>query len=141
MATAKPTVQMNAHVEPRWRDTINRIANRYGWNRTHATCVAIRTLDRVLDKLEAAAQVGTDEQKALYRRVVREVPGDLMLVPPIHAAHVDDVPVIVMNGWLFWADRATGDLLAKELEGEERFCRVADHEVQLLVSPQEAALN
>jgi hypothetical protein len=128
-------------VRPRSLEKIDRAAKTNGWTRKDAARIALHTFERVMAKLNEAPQVGTDEQKELFLRIAREIPGELMIVPPIETTYVDDVPVVRVNGWLFWQDVQTGDLLARELDGEGRFCRIVENQVQLLVSPQEAMAN
>jgi hypothetical protein len=134
--------QMNVHIEPDFIDEIERLADAHGWSKAGAIRVAIRTLAEVMSKHEDAPRDAGDDVRDLYLRLAREIPGQLVEVSrSVELVRVGDVPAVRAEGWLIWEDQATGDLLVREESGEQRFGRVIDGKVQVMVAPAEAVLN
>lgn len=141
--------QMNIKIEPEWVDEIERLAKQHGWSKARAIRIAIRTLTEVMAKHEEAlrhpddiTRPADDDIRDLYMAVAREVPSDLVeVVRSLDARYVGDQPVIRAQGWLIWRDQATGDLVAREEGGEQRFGRVRNGRIEVMITPAAAALN
>jgi hypothetical protein len=133
---------MNIHIEPKWVDEIEKLAEAHGWSKARAIRVAIRTLTEVMSKHEDAPRHADKDVRDLHLRLVREIPGQLVEVSrSVELLHVGDVPAVRGEGWLIWEDEATGDLIAREEAGERRFGRVIDGKVELMISPAAASRN
>jgi hypothetical protein len=135
--------QMNIKIEPEWVDELEVLAERHGWSKARAVRVAIRTLADVMAKHDDAPRDLADADiRDLYLRIAREIPGQLVEVSrTVEFLRVGEVAAVKAEGWQLWEDQATGDLLAREQEGEQRFARVIDNRIELLVAPAEAAQN
>jgi hypothetical protein len=141
--------QMNTKLEQAWIDELDRLADRHGWSRARAIRTAIRTLTEVMSKHEEAlrhpddvTRPADDDIRDLYLRLAREIPGQLVEVSrSVEALHVGDVPAVKAEGWLFWEDQATGDLICREESGEQRFGRVVNGKVAVMISPVAASQN
>jgi hypothetical protein len=134
--------QMNIKIESEWVDEIERLADTHGWSKAGAIRVAIRTLAEVMSKHEDARRDADDDVRDLYLRLSREIPSQLVEVSrSVELVRVGEVPAVRAEGWLLWEDQATGDLIAREEAGEQRFGRVLDGKVQVMITPAEASLN
>jgi hypothetical protein len=134
--------QMNIKIEPEWVGELEVLAERHGWSKARAVRVAIRTLADVMAKHDDAPRRADADIRDLYLRIAREIPGHLVEVSrSVEFLRLGEVPAVKAEGWLLWEDQATGDLLAREQEGEQRFARVVDNRIELLVAPAEAAQN
>jgi hypothetical protein len=134
--------QMNTWIEPHFIDEIERLADTHGWSRAGAIRVAIATLAAVMSKHEDAPRDADDDVRDLYLRLAREVPGQLVEVSrSVELLRVGEVRAVRAEGWLIWEDQATGDLIAREESGEQRFGRVVDGKVRVMISPAAASLN
>ena len=134
--------QMNIHIEPRWVEEIEKVAEAHGWSKARAIRVAIRTLAEVMSKHADAPRQADEDVRDLYLRLVREIPGQLVEVSrSVELLHVGDVPAVRAEGWLIWEDEATGDLIAREEAGERRFGRVINGKIEVMISPSAASRN
>jgi predicted transcriptional regulator len=141
--------QMNVKLEPAWVDELEQLAEAHGWSKARAIRVAIRTLAEVMSKHEEAlrhpddvTRPAEDDIRDLYMAVAREIPYDLVeVVRSLDPRYVGDQPVIRAEGWLIWRDQDTGDLIAREEAGEQRFGRIVDGKVQVMVTPAAASQN
>jgi len=134
--------QLNVKVESEWIDEVERLADEHAWSKAQTIRVAIRTLAEVMSKHADAPRFTDDATRALYMRVSREIPGQLVEVSrSVEFLPVGDVPVIRAEGWLIWEDAATGELLAREEAGEQRFGRIRSGRVEVMTSPIEASRN
>jgi hypothetical protein len=134
--------QLNTWVEPTYIAEIERLADTHGWSKAGAIRVAIRTLAEVMSKHEDAPRFADDDLRDLYLKLAREMPGQLVEVSrSVEFVRVGDVPAVRAEGWLLWEDQATGELLAREEAGEQRFGRVINGKVEALISPALASRN
>jgi hypothetical protein len=134
--------QMNVHIEPEFIDEIERLTDTYGWSKVDAIRAAITTLAAVMSKHEDAPRDADEDVRDLYLRLAREIPGQLVEVSrSVELVRVGDVPAVRAEGWLLWEDQATGDLIAREESGEQRFGRVIEGKVKVMISPAAASLN
>jgi hypothetical protein len=141
--------QMNIHIEPKWVDEVERLAETHGWSKARAIRIAIRTLTEVMSKHEEAlrhhddvTRLADDDIRDLYMAVAREIPSDLVeVVRSLDPRYIGDQPVIRAEGWLIWRDQATGDLIAREEAGKQRFGRVMNGRIEVMVTPAEASQN
>jgi predicted transcriptional regulator len=141
--------QMNIKIEPEYIDEIERLAEEHGWSKARAIRIAIRTLSEVMSKHEEALRhpddvthPADDDIRDLYMAIAREIPSDLVeVVRSLDPRYVGDQPVIRAEGWLLWKDQATGEILAREEVGEQRFGRVINGKVEAMISPALASRN
>jgi hypothetical protein len=135
-------VQMNLSVYPEFVDEVEKLAATHGWSKVGAIRVATRTLAEVMSKHEDAPRDADEDIRDLYLRLAREIPDQLVEVSrSVEFVRVGDVPAIRAEGWLLWEDEATGDLLAREEAGEQRFGRVINGKVEAMISPAVASQN
>jgi hypothetical protein len=126
-----------------------KIAEKNGWPVGKAATLAIRTLTEVMSKHEEAlrhpddvTRPADDDIRDLYMAVAREIPSDLVeVVRSLDPRYVGDQPVIRAEGWLIWRDQATGDLIAREETGEQRFGRLRNGRIEVMITPAVASLN
>jgi hypothetical protein len=141
--------QMNIKIEPEYVDEVERLAEEHGWSKARAIRTAIRTLSQVMSKHEEALRHPDDVTRSvdddirdLYMAVAREIPSDLVeVVRSLDPLYIGDQPVIRAEGWLIWRDQTTGDLIAREEAGEQRFARVMNGRIEVMISPAEASQN
>lgn len=141
--------QMNIHIEPKWVDEIERLAETHRWSKARAIRIAIRTLTEVMSKHEEALRHPDDvtrpadeDVRDLYMAVAREIPSDLVeVVRSLDPRCVGGQPVIRAEGWLIWRDQATGDLIAREEAGEQRFGRLLNGKIEVMITPAAASQN
>ena len=135
-------VQMNLSVYPELVDAVESLTETYGWSKRETVTVAVQALARVMSKHEDAPRDADDDIRDLYLRVARLIPGDLVEVSrSVELGRVGEQPVIRAEGWLMWEDQATGDLLAREEGGEQRFGRVVDGKIEAFITPAQAVRN
>ena len=134
--------QMNTWIEPEWIDEIERLAREHGWSKAGAIRAAIGTLSDVMSKHADAPRFADDDIRHLYLTVARAIPGQLVEVSrSVEFVRIGETPAVVAEGWLIWEDEATGELLAREQAGEQRFGRVINGRIEAMISPVQAALN
>lgn len=134
--------QMNVHIEPEWVDQVERLANENSWSKAQTIRVAIRTLAEVMSKHTDAPRLAKPDMRELYERVSREIPGQLVEVSrSVEFLYFGEVPAILAEGWLLWEDAATGELLAREREGQQRFGWIRNGKVEAMISPAQAVKN
>jgi hypothetical protein len=134
--------QMNTWIEPNLIEEIERLAQVHGWSKAGAIRAAIRTLSEVMSKHEDAPRFADPDIRDLYLRIAREIPGQLVEVSrSVELLYVGDTPAVKAEGWLIWEDDATGELLAREQAGEQRFGRVINGKVEAMISPAIASQN
>lgn len=134
--------QMNVKLEPEWVAEVERLADENKWSKAETIRVAIRTLAEVMAKHEDAPRFAEDDIRELYTQISREIPGQLVEVSrSVEFLHFGEVPAILAEGWLLWRDEATGELLAREQSGEQRFGRVRNGKIEAMISPAEASRN
>ena len=134
--------QMNTWIEPELIDEIERLAETHFSSKAEAVRVAIRTLAEVMSKHEDAPRFAEADIRDLYLRISREIPGQLVEVSrSVEFLYVGDTPAVKAEGWLIWEDEATGELLAREQAGEQRFGRVINGKVEAMISPAIASQN
>lgn len=133
---------MNMSVSPQFVAEVDALREKHGWSKRRAVEIAIRTLAEVMSKHEDAPRFADDDLTKLYLRVSREIPGQLVEVSrSVEFIRVGDVPAIRAEGWLIWEDDATGELLAREEAGEQRFGRIRNGKIEAMISPAIASQN
>src|SRR5687767_1266765 len=129
-------IQMNLSVYPELVDEVERLAGEYGWSKRETVTAAVQALAQVMSKHEDAPRDADDDIRDLYLRLACEIPGQLVEVSrSVELGRVGEQPVVRAEGWLFWEDLTTGDLLAREEAGEQRFGQVIDGKVEALITP------
>jgi hypothetical protein len=137
---------MNLSVYPDLVEEIEGLAERYDWSKREVVTIAIRALKQLMDAHERFADQHDDDIGELYMRLAAEMPAGFVEVPKegVRVGRAADLPAVLVDNWLVFPDRETGNLLAENQEADgPRIARVEGGKIRPLKMPTaaEVALN
>jgi hypothetical protein len=138
--------QLNVHLPAGFVDKADEFRQLHGWSRLNLVATAITVLAQVMEAHERFASHYDDDQADLYMRLAREMPAGFVKVPKdgIKVGRAGELPAILVDSWLIFPDRETGNLVAENQRAEgPRVGVVKDGEIRPLKLPSaaEVALN
>ena len=129
------TAQLNVVVPSGVDKTLEKLAERYEWSKREAATIAIRALDALMHAHERCAEQRSDDVAELWMRIARQMPAAFVEIPRdgVATGRVGDQPAVQLDSWVI--TDVEGDLMAQEVDGEQRLAKIVDGEIKPLRLP------